>query len=297
MLTIADKAIAGLITTGALYLLQHYGLNLNITPDTAAGIAGAVVSFVVWLVPNKATPNKATPSGGPSSSKFGAAGAVIFALLILNPHSARAADVLDANANPAAPRLFAPVASPCTLLSCSGFYAGFNIAGQASNANIIGNGINGSLAAGGQSLGGDFGYQYWNGTFFFGPEVDASYMYGGSVALAGYSAPKYLITEMVKFGGPLSTIFGGIQPANPTGLSAALLSQTIAPYLFVGAAQAGGISGAGVASGAGIVFLIDAHWFADVRYENIQFTGGNQISPVQSVPQMNIVLAAVNYKF
>ena len=71
MLTIADKAIAGLITTGALYLLQHYGLNLNITPDTAAGIAGAVVSFVVWLVPNKATPNKATPVWSTSRSDAG----------------------------------------------------------------------------------------------------------------------------------------------------------------------------------------------------------------------------------
>lgn len=205
-------------------------------------------------------------------------------------------------APPALPKAL-PASSPCTVQNCTGFYAGFNIAGTSTNANVIGNGINGSLAAGGQSLGIQAGYQYWNGTIFFGPEVFADYTYGGSAVVAGYSAPKYLFGEVVKLGSPLSSLFGGIAPANPTGLSAVLTANTISPYLMVGAAQRDW--GTGVLSGAGITFAIptgtagapDNHWFVDVRYMNIQYTGANQASPIQTVPQENIVQAGLNYKW
>jgi opacity protein-like surface antigen len=194
-----------------------------------------------------------------------------------------------------APQLSLLTSTPCTLTNCTGPYMGFNIAGIATSANVIGNGINGSLAAGGQNIGFQVGYQYWNGTFFMGPEIFGDYTYGGSAVVAGYSAPKYLFGEIIKLGGPLSSFFGGIAPASTTGLSSVLTSQTIAPYIFMGAAQRPW--GTGMASGGGVTFLIDQHWFADVRYMNIQYTGSNNASPIQTVPQENIVMAGFNYKF
>ena len=44
------------------------------------------------------------------------------------------------------------VATATTPLSCSGFYIGGGISGQGTNADIVGNGINGSVFAGGMVL-------------------------------------------------------------------------------------------------------------------------------------------------
>lgn len=205
-----------------------------------------------------------------------------------------------------APAIFpAYTATPCTQANCSGFYAGFNIAGIATNANILAGGINGSLAGGGQNLGLQAGYQFWNGSWFFGPEVGIDYTYGGTI-VPGVGVPKWLGYEIVKFGAPISSLFGGITPANPTGLPSILVNSTISPYLFVGAAQRNW--GTGIASGGGITFLIpdiagtatnlaSGHWFLDARYMNIQYTGGNQVVPGVNVPQENLVLVGLNYKF
>lgn len=216
-------------------------------------------------------------------------------LLLLLALPAYAADV-------AQPKLKLVSSSPCSLSSCTGFYAGFNVAGIATNANILAQGINGSIAAGGQNIGGQAGYQFWNGTWFFGPEVFAEYTYGGSAIVAPYSAPKYLFGQIVKLGAPMSTFFGGITPANPTGLPSILTSETISPYLFMGAAERSW--GTGVASGGGITFLIPTStgsatgkWFVDARYMNIQYTGSKQASPVETVPQENIVWVGLNYKY
>ena len=201
--------------------------------------------------------------------------------------------------------LFSYTATPCTLANCSGWYMGFNLAGVATNANVLAGGINGSLAGGGQNIGVQGGYQFWNGAWFFGPELGIDYTYGGTIVPGG-GVPKWLAYEIIKFGGPLSTFFGNITPANPTGLPAILVNSTISPYLFLGAAQRNW--GTGIAGGGGVTFLIpdlaasagtpaSGHWFLDARYMNIQYTGSNQASPIASVPQENIVLVGLNYKF
>ena len=184
----------------------------------------------------------------------------------------------------------------CTTLQCTGPYAGMNVTGTATNANVLANGINGSVMAGGQSLGVQAGYQFWNNTWFFGPEVFGDYTYGGSPVIVGTAPPKYLFGEIVKFGTPLSTFFGGITPASSTGLPAVLTANTISPYLFVGAAQRSW--GTGVASGGGITFALDKiHWFLDARYTNIQYTANQQVNAQTSVPQENLISVGVNYKF
>lgn len=214
----------------------------------------------------------------------------LLALLLVIAGPAFGADIVKGPA-----RQLLPVASPCTITSCTGFYLGFNLAGIATNANVLAGGINGSIAGGGQNIGVQGGYQFWNGTWFFGPEVGLDYTYGGTIVPGG-GVPKWLGYEIVKFGTPLSTFFGGITPANPSGLPALLVNNTLSPYLFVGAAQRNW--GTGIAGGGGITFLIpDSQWFLDARYMNIQYTGGNQVQTGVSVPQENIILVGLNYKF
>jgi hypothetical protein len=222
MLTVIDKTIAALLPGVFLWLNQKYGFKFDVSPENMAALASLLGSVLVYMVPNKAP---ATPTGGPSSMNAGAKGAIILAVLagglgLAQP--SRAADV-------AKPKAIAFV--PCTPIACTGWYAGFNLAGVATNVNVLGNGINGSLNAGGQNIGIQGGYQFWNGTFFFGPEVGIDYTYGGTVgATGGQSSPKYLASEVIKLGTPFSTFFGSAPtPASTTGLSSILTANTIAP--------------------------------------------------------------------
>jgi hypothetical protein len=291
-------AVGALIAAG---IAKYPGLKDIIDPATQAEIGVAVSAVVVgaWshYVKDLAAKSKSTPIGGPSSMNAGAKGALIgfIALGALLAPQARASDV----AKPAA-KITLPTFVPCTPIACTGWYTGFNLAGVATNVNVIGNGINGSLNAGGQNIGIQGGYQFWNGTFFFGPEVGIDYTYGGTVgATGGQSNPKYLASEIIKLGTPFSTFFGSAPaPANTTGVSGLLTANTIAPYIFFGAAQSGWGT-TGLVSGAGVTFAVDQqHWFVDARYENYQFpSGAANCATGQSCPSLNVVKIGLDYKF
>lgn len=186
-------------------------------------------------------------------------------------------------------------ANVCTALDCTGLYVGFNFAGTITNANVIGNGINGSLNGGGSSFGIDAGYQFWNGTWFFGPEVVADFTVAGTSAMPGYSPPKWFTGEFIKVGAPLSTFFGPQTPVSTNGLPALLVNSIMSPYILVGSVQR--TWGAGIAAGAGLTFNITNNWFADFKYVNVQYTGGNTVQPGTTVPQENLALMSIDYKF
>lgn len=201
--------------------------------------------------------------------------------------SAFAADVLPKKA----PALLT-TSSPCLPSSCSGFYAGVNIAGVMTNANIIGNGVNGSLAGGGQSIGVQGGYQFANGTWFFGPEVAANYVVTGNETVQG--SAKYRVGEYLKVGTALSNILslGGVGPS--PGIPSALAASVISPYLLFGAVQSG--FGQGWATGAGVEFALAQHWFLDTRYTYNNY-GSATASPGIVAKSENLVTVGFNYKF
>lgn len=180
----------------------------------------------------------------------------------------------------------------CYPNSCSGFYAGFNLAGVMTNADIIGSGINGSLAGGGQSIGLQAGYQFANGTWFFSPEIQANYVVTGNNVVEG--SAKYRVGEYVKVGTSLANLIGlGSSvpaPSIPSGLAAYVIS----PYILAGAVQSG--FGQGWASGAGVEFALAQHWFLDTRYTYNNY-GSASVSPGIVAKSENLVTAAFNYKF
>lgn len=176
--------------------------------------------------------------------------------------------------------------------SCSGFYAGVNIAGVMTNANVIGNGVNGSLAGGGQSIGVQAGYQFANGTWFFGPEIQANYVTTGNDPVAGNA--KYRVGEYLKVGTSLANLLnlggGVVGPVVPSALAARVIS----PYVILGAVQSG--FGQGWATGAGVEFALAQHWFLDTRYTYVNY-GSATVQPGVVAKSENLVTVGFNYKF
>lgn len=193
--------------------------------------------------------------------------------LALLPSLAFAADV-NAQAIP----VKAPAPAPCqvatatTPLSCSGLYAGLGIAGEGSNADIVGNGINGSVFAGGMTPTFDVGYQYAKGNWFFGAEADLGYAIGSGATVngGGSNTNGLRFTEILKVGGNLSALFGTVAPVTiPPQLAAAVIS----PYGGIGQTQwqLVGAWANGTVGAAGVVFDIGPQWFGDIRYTYTNF--------------------------
>lgn len=215
-----------------------------------------------------------------------------FTLLALGMFStsAHATDVIKPKFSFAAP-------TPCLPTSCTGFYLGANLTGTMANADVIGNGIGGSFAGGGQSIGAQFGYQFANGTYFFGPEVGLNYVVGGGQVVDGSAPPKYRAYEIMKLGTSLATLLGVTAPAGPSpAIPEKLAAQVISPYIFFGAVENG--IGNGWATGAGVEFALTANWFIDTRYSYIKYGGGGaSVSPSETVKSENLVTLGFNYKF
>jgi len=220
------------------------------------------------------------------------------AVLAASALSASAADI------PVKAPSWVPSSSGCTQLQCSGWYAGFNIMGVGSNMDILGSGINGSVFAGGGSIGVQGGYQFWNGDFFFAAEAFGDYTVNGNPVIAGGgSQPRYVFGQIAKFGGKLSALFGapttpggttptqGTAPiAIPSTLSAALIS----PYVQFGAVERPW--GSGWATGAGAEFVIASGWNLDLSYLYVKYANPN-LSLVQSEASENLIKLSLNRKF
>lgn len=220
----------------------------------------------------------------------------LVALAAALPLSAYAADLPPAFAK-AIP--FLPTAAPCTVetattpLSCSGGYVGGGIAGQGSNANIIGSGVQGSLFAGGMTPTFDAGYQYAKGNWFFAGEFDVGYAMGTN----GTAAPVngFHFTELFKIGGNLSALLGN--QVAPITIPAQLANAIIAPYAGVGQAQwqLANAYANGTVGAAGVVFDIGPQWFGDLRYTYTDFSAAK--SKGITINNDQSLMLTANYKF
>lgn len=205
----------------------------------------------------------------PVAKGSNATGIVVGAIalcLLLSMTYAHAQTVTKAPATAASPLAY----SPCTPLSCSGIYTGFNIGEGMLNANV--------------------GAQFWNGVAFVGVETGA----GGQV----YTNPAYTVNEngffayqIAKAGGSLSGLLG-TPTSPPTNFPTSLTANIIAPYALAGAVERDLVTGwqEGWAVGGGIEYEISAHLFADAKYIYVNYGGDH-------LPAESLVLAGVNYKF
>lgn len=203
----------------------------------------------------------------------------------------------------AAPNVFtAASVSPCqtatasTPLSCSGFYVGGGLAGEGSNADIIGSGINGSVFAGGITPTADVGYQYINGNWMLGAEFDAGYSVGTGATVNGVGGGfnGFRITEDFQGGGNLFGLFGTQAPIT---VPASLANSVLATYAHVGTTQwslPGGWAN-GLVSGAGIKGDVSPRIFWDIRYSHVNFNAARTSG--LTIKDDDSVMALVNFKF
>lgn len=186
--------------------------------------------------------------------------------------------------------------SPCTLQQCSGFYVGVNIIGAGTNADILGNGINGSVFSGGGAIGLTGGYQLWNGNFFAAAEVFGDYDAG--VNPMGASKGRYIFGEMAKFGLGLNNVFSN-QPTpsqGPITIPSALAGSLLSPYVQVGAVERPW--GTAWATGAGADFTLGGGWNLDLSYIYANYQKTTATTPViVTIPNENLIKLGLNRKF
>lgn len=159
----------------------------------------------------------------------------------------------------------------CAPQSCSGWYAGFGILGDGNNADVVGNGVNGSVFSTGGALKVQGGYQLWNGNWFAAIEGSVGYEFttnatAGIITKDGGS--RFIGTELVKLGynffpSPQSASPAPGQSPVPLSVPANLLASST-PYLTFGGMQRKGNNQ--WVNGAGIQTIIAAGWSTDVKY-------------------------------
>jgi opacity protein-like surface antigen len=182
--------------------------------------------------------------------------------------------------------------SPCTPVSCSGFYAGGTFGGVGTNLDIIGSGVNGSVFAGGGIAAFDVGYQFTNTNWFLGIEAAAGYQFATNASVNGLSgnAAGIFAYQIAKLGGNLSALIGGAQPIT---VPPSLANAQIGLYGLTGAVEREFANG--WATGAGGEFDIGPHSFVDLKYMHVQY--GPSTHGLAHLSDENIVLVGLNYKW
>lgn len=191
--------------------------------------------------------------------------------------------------------VFAAPAVTCTPQNCSGWYAGFGIMGDGSNADIVGNGINGSVFAAGGIIKAQGGYQLWNGSWFAAAEGSAGYEFttnaSATVPVVNKGGSKFIGMETIKLGYNFftsNTSLPTVASQSPVALLVpANLLASSTPYLAFGGLQRRGISE--WVSGMGVQTVISAGWSSDVSY---------RYAPAQQgVPATSLVTIDLNKHF
>lgn len=166
---------------------------------------------------------------------------------------------------------YATAAYACQPQNCSGWYAGFGILGEGSNADVIGNGINGSVFSTGGVIKIQGGYQLWNGQWFAAIEGSVGYEFttnSSAGAIFNSRGDRFIGTELVKLGYnffPSTAVASPVPGQAPVPLSVpANLLASSTPYLTFGGMQRRGLNQ--WVNGAGVQTIIAAGWSTDVKY-------------------------------
>jgi hypothetical protein len=247
--------VAGLL---ADMVMKYPSIADILTPTEQTAISTAIAGIVVGAWSHVAKNVQASAPPSPGMRAGGAIGAVIVAALFLFSSDTANAQV----ALKAPPKAAAPA---CTVYLCKMWAVFFDISGHATNVNVIGEGVNGSLLAGGATphIGAE-GF-VWNGTYAYGVAAGCGY----SVNVAGIgSAHGYDCFQEFEFGGSLGSLFN-IAPANaPSPIIGAMMF----PSVVVGPEENSTVK-VGWRAGANLRFLLDPSTILTVGYRAV--SGGN----------------------
>ena len=187
----------------------------------------------------------------------------------------------------------APAVPYCTLNSCSGIYGGLTVAESGGSFNVISSGL-GGIASNNLNIGGDIGYELWNGTYFLAAELDAVY---GVVANGnlpgGGNTNQWGIGALGKVGYSLGSLFS-TSTTTPPSLPTSLTNAVISPYVILGIWDRPW--GAGFASGAGVQALLAANWTLSADYVHVNYNNAS-INPNLDQQTEDMVMVHVDRHF
>ena len=176
---------------------------------------------------------------------------------------ARAAQPADLNTN-----------IPCITTGCTGWYAGGHIEAAGSNADIVGSGLAGSIFDNGVGLGGQFGYQLWNGNFFAAGEIAGTYYTGNTSLVTTLTNvnPMFSVDYTARFGYGLQGLFASAptQAGAPVSVIQTLSNALTSPYFLVGGRYRPTV-GNGLEVGAGLQYALGAGWMTNVEYYHVTY--------------------------
>ncbi len=186
----------------------------------------------------------------------------------------------------------API-SYCTNASCTGFYGGFAVAESGGSFNVISTGL-GGIAANNINIGGDVGYELYNGVWYLAGELVGVYgvVANGSLP-GGGNTNTWGLGGLVKVGYSLASLFGGSTASSPT-LPASLAQNVISPYVILGVWDRPW--GAGFASGVGIQALLFKNWTLSMDYIHVNYNNAS-INPNLNEQTEDMVMAHVDRHF
>ena len=173
----------------------------------------------------------------------------------------------------------------CTLQGCTGWHVGFDVVNSGTGVNVLNLG---ALNANGTFLGLDGGYQYFDGQYWLGAKVMASYNLANQGNVGGIG--NLFAFEGVEVGGNLFAAFG-LAPPQTSGFFSTITSAI--PTADIGACQHG--KATGFCAGATLHYLLpNTPIEAKLSYLNAQY-GTTQITPISSIQSENMVLFGVTY--
>jgi outer membrane immunogenic protein len=204
---------------------------------------------------------------------------------------------LSANAHAADLAVKAPPLAPvpyCTSTSCTGFYGGLTVAESGGSFDVISSGL-GGIASNNINIGGDAGYEIYNGVWYLAVEVDAVY---GVVANGnlpgGGNTNQWGFGALGKVGYSLASLFGASTTTAPPTLPASLAQNVISPYVILGVWDRPW--GVGFASGVGIQALLLQNWTLSVDYLHVNYNNA-AINPNLNQQTEDMVMAHVDRHF
>lgn len=267
-----------LITKVLLVLFSSLSTALHLSPDasTLAASASDVADLIV--LGYGIYSHRGMIKVSETAKVIGGAVLLALALGLASP-PVSAANLAPPPANPFTKALSTPA---CTLTSCTGLFVGGSISQAGGNFDVIGTGLTG-LASNDFALGGQFGYEFWNGQIYAAVLVPVTYdtSINAPTPLGQAFTDKLTWGVEGRLGYSLASLFGAAATGStaPT-LPQQLLASLMTPYVNIGEVRRH--NQPALVSGAGVEALIATNWTLNADY--LHYTYGQGGSAGSALP-------------
>lgn len=216
---ITRAAGIGLAWAAGRYHLSSDSVGLVMSDVGYVGSAAAFIYGVVQHWNMKKVPETAKVIGGTAM--------ILLALALGFAPAAHAADMTPAYKA----RALAPAPVTCTVVSCTGWFVGGNLANTGTSLDVIGTGLSG-IAQNGLGMGGQAGYEFFSNNIYAAAYVVGDY--DVSIQTPAAVTDRFTYGAGVRLGYSLASAFGsGVTSGASLTLPQQFLQSLMTPYIGV----------------------------------------------------------------